>query len=129
MRVAARKRLGNQGERIAAAYLASKGYRIIDRNVRVSMGEADIVVVDPDGQTHVVVEVKTRTRAEGQHPRSAATAPEESVTAAKEETLRQILQHLARANHWSRSRIDVVAVEMIDGQAVVRHHEGTPNAT
>lgn len=109
---------------MAAGFLASRGYRIVARNVRVPMGEADIIAVDPDGLTWVVVEVKTRTREDGQHPRSAAAMPEENVTAAKRTTLRHILSHLRRANRWQAARIDVVAVEMVRNQAVVRHHVG-----
>ena len=117
-----RARLGAEGEHLAAGFLASRGYRVVDRNVRVPMGEADIIAIDPDGQTWVLVEVKTRTREEGQHPRSAAATPEENVTATKQATLRQILAHLRRANRWQSARIDVVAVEMVRSQAVVRHH-------
>jgi putative endonuclease len=119
-----RKRVGREGETIAARHLASQGYRIIERNVRVPMGEADIVAMDPDGLTHVIVEVKTRVRIEGQPELSATTLPEESVTVAKRQTLENILKHLSRANAWERSRIDVIGIELSGEDALVRHHVG-----
>lgn len=37
------KALGQQGEDIAARHLESRGYRILERNVLLAMGEIDIV--------------------------------------------------------------------------------------
>jgi putative endonuclease len=56
--VAQKDDLGRRGEKAAAAYLASLGYRILDRNWRCASGEIDIVALDR-GEL-VVVEVKTR---------------------------------------------------------------------
>ncbi len=53
-----RKALGDFGERVAAAHLEAKGYRIIGRNYRVAEAEADLVA--RDGDTVVFVEVRTR---------------------------------------------------------------------
>lgn len=50
--------LGKFGERVAAAHLEAKGFRIIDRNFRVAEAEADLVA--RDGDTVVFVEVRTR---------------------------------------------------------------------
>lgn len=52
------KRLGNKGERLAAAYLRRHGYRILHRQFHSKFGELDIVAVE--GRTLVFVEVKTR---------------------------------------------------------------------
>ena len=52
------RRLGDAGEDAAAAYLASLGYRILQRNVRGPAGEIDIVA--RDGATVVFIEVKVR---------------------------------------------------------------------
>jgi len=49
---------GKLGERLAAGYLESKGFRILDRNWRQSHGELDIVALD--GTTLVFIEVKYR---------------------------------------------------------------------
>lgn len=105
--------LGRAGERAAARFLKRSGYRLLGRNVRTRVGEADLVCQAPDGTTIVIVEVKTRGREEGQHQASAQIAPEASVTAHKRRTLRSIALTLRRANRWHDRpiRIDVVAVE------------------
>lgn len=52
------KSLGNKGEEIATNFLIEKGYKIIDRNFRASVGEIDIIAKDK--KEIVFVEVKTR---------------------------------------------------------------------
>lgn len=49
---------GRWGEDRAAVFLRSHGYRIVQRNMRCTGGEIDIVCFD--GRTLVFVEVKTR---------------------------------------------------------------------
>ncbi len=51
-------RLGKAGERRAAWFYRLRGYRIVDRNVRLHAGEIDLVA--RRGSTLVVAEVKTR---------------------------------------------------------------------
>ena len=53
-----RRSLGDFGERVAAAHLDAKGYRILATKFRVREGEVDIVAQQED--TVVFVEVKTR---------------------------------------------------------------------
>lgn len=124
----ATRELGRRGEDAAAALLRRTGYRIIDRNVVVPMGEADIVAQTADGRTIVIVEVKSRRRAPGQPARSATTLPEAAITAHKRRKLRAITAHLVRANGWGERpvRIDVIAAEFTDGERVpvLRHHVG-----
>ena len=44
-----RKILGIAGEKLAAAYLRLKGYKIITRNFRKPWGEIDLISTSPDG--------------------------------------------------------------------------------
>jgi putative endonuclease len=53
-----RRIFGQEGESAAEQYLRHKGYRIVARNLRSSMGELDLVA--EDGQVLVFVEVKAR---------------------------------------------------------------------
>ncbi len=117
--------LGRRGERAAGRYLKARGYRVLHRNARVPMGEADLVCLAPDRTTVVIVEVKTRLVRTGVDD---PIPPEVNVTAHKRTKLTQIARHLARANGWERRpvRIDVVAVEWPQrgGRPLVRHHAG-----
>jgi putative endonuclease len=99
-----RRGLGRYGENLAAQHLAAAGYAILARNWRTAGGEIDLVV--QDGETLVVVEVRTR------RGRALGT-PEESITPAKRSRLIDLGQAYVQATDWAGPwRIDVVAVEM-----------------
>lgn len=67
--MARKDELGRAGEDRAAAYLAERGYAILDRNWRCAEGELDIVAAR--GERVVAVEVKTRSGIAYGHPFSA----------------------------------------------------------
>ena len=48
---------GTKGEDEAVDYIRNKGWRILDRNYRINLGEIDIIAMDK--KTVVFVEVKT----------------------------------------------------------------------
>lgn len=50
--------IGQRGEDRAAAALVAAGYRVVERNVRLRVGELDLVAYD--GSTLVFVEVRSR---------------------------------------------------------------------
>lgn len=116
--------LGLEGERLAARFLRSAGYRVIGHNLVLPMGELDLLAVAPDERTIVAVEVKSRRVGGG----AVHAAPEAAITAAKRKKLIAVTRHLTQANGWDarRVRIDVVAVEIgVDGAApVIRHWPG-----
>lgn len=118
-------KLGRRGEDAAAKFLRSLGYRVLARNVRVPMGEADMIC-ETDDKVIVIVEVKARTR--GLNERSDAFLPEHAVTVRKRRTLRRIANYLAPRNGWSNRvvRVDAVAVEFpVDGaEPIIRHLPG-----
>jgi len=100
-----RRALGAEGEARAARYLAERGYRIVDRNVRAGGVELDLVV--RKGRTIAFVEVKTRrTRRFG--------APEEAVDAAKRRRLIRGAQAWLREHGAGavRARFDVIACDV-----------------
>jgi len=110
--------VGECGERIAADWLESHGMRVVDRNWRCRNGEIDVVAVD--GDTLVVVEVKTRTGPAGGHPF-------ESITPQKLARLRGLAAAWCAAHTDTRSpqiRLDAVAVLIVHGHAAVEHLRG-----
>ncbi|MEL6328858.1 MAG: YraN family protein [Planctomycetota bacterium] len=114
--------LGPWGERRAASYLRRRGFRVVGRNVRTRIGEADLVCVAPDRRTMVLVEVKTR------DARGVAgdRRPESQLTGAKRAKLRRLVDSLARSPAWRDRpwRIDVLAVERRErGRPEIRHLE------
>ena len=63
--------LGKWGEDEATLYLESEGYVVIERDWKIGKRDLDILAVSPDGETLVVVEVKTRSGDEYQQPEEA----------------------------------------------------------
>lgn len=115
--------LGPWGERLAARRLKRKGYRLLGRNVRSSMGEIDLLCMAPDKRTLVVVEVKTRRPPDTRTPNTPR--PEDAITASKGARLVRLARLEAKRRDMERAplRIDVVAIERPDtGPPVVRHH-------
>ncbi len=117
------REVGARGEREAAKFLKSAGYRIKGRNLRLHAGEIDLLCTDPDRRTLVVVEVKSRVRSGA--PGESRVPPEAAVTAHKRAKLASLTRALRRANGWEDRpvRIDVVAVELSPGgkPVEVRH--------
>lgn len=127
---AARRAVGEYGERVAVRMLTDSGMRIVDRNWRCREGELDIVAVD--GDCLVFCEVKTR---QG----NAYGVPAEAVTRAKAARLRRLAGAWLSAHPEGRDsdeggwaarprggiRIDVIAVTRPRrGAAVVEHLRG-----
>jgi putative endonuclease len=98
-----RKELGQQGESLAASYLAEQGYEILERNWRCARGEIDIIAAK--GEWLVFVEVRTRTG-------HAYGPPEESITPAKQARLLELAQTYLQQVGWPdrKWRVDVIAL-------------------
>ena len=105
-------RRGHAGELVAAAYLELAGCAILESNVRIAGVEVDLIA--GEGNTWVVVEVKTRARNDWG---GAALA----VDHAKRERLRRAARALAQrgAHHV---RIDVIAIETDRDGLRLTHH-------
>lgn len=108
---------GELGERIAALFLAIKGYEILEKNFRYARREVDLVA--RDGDALVVVEVKLR------RGRRYGTASE-AIDGRKLIRLEQALSGLMRDNAGLSPRIDVVAIDMDENgnRMVVEHFIG-----
>ncbi len=98
-----KKELGEKGEEIAVRYLKSRGYRILERNYRIKLGEIDIIA--EQGADLVFIEVKTRSD-------TLFGSPFDSVTAPKQRQLSKVaLEYLSKRDcHDHPARFDVVGV-------------------
>lgn len=103
------KIIGDSGEKLAEAYLISKGYRILAKNYKTSLGEIDLVATDETSL--VFVEVKTR-RGLGYG------YPSEAVTFIKQKKISQVAaQYIKHFRLYDVPvRFDVIEVYISDGE-------------
>jgi len=115
---AKRDALGDRGENRAARFLQSQGYKIIERNFRVEMGEIDIIA--KQGKVLVFCEVKTRAYDD--------PTPEEQVNETKQHQITKAAKfYLSRyGTPQPPARFDVIAIVWPQGrEPIIRH---TPDA-
>ncbi|MGC9455134.1 MAG: YraN family protein [Phycisphaerae bacterium] len=113
---ARRKRasLGPRGEAIARRHLKRRGMKILAKNYRCPVGEADLIALDRSGEygeTLAFVEVKTRRSDRYTEPRSA-------VDGDKQRRLRKIADYYLNTHDTDglAVRFDIVSVVMADGE-------------
>ena len=106
-------KLGRAGERRAAWFYRLRGYRIVDRNVRLSAGEIDLVV--RRGRTLAIVEVKTR---------QSLSAGEGfvAVDRAKRERMIRLGGEYGARHRGLQIRYDVVSLFWNGGRFVISHY-------
>jgi putative endonuclease len=99
------KKLGAKGEEIAVSYLKRRGYRILERNYRIKLGEIDIIA--EQGADLVFIEVKTRSD-------TLFGSPFDSVTVTKQRQLSKVaLEYMSKQSCHNRpARFDVVGVHL-----------------
>jgi putative endonuclease len=108
-----RRRLGQFGERVAAAHLEAEGYRIVERNFRCREGEVDIIA--EGGGCLAFVEVRTRRGdAMGGAADSLTLLKGARITAAAEAYCQE------RLGLPEERRIDVIAVDLSPEGRVLR---------
>lgn len=105
--------VGGQEEDRAADYLATRGYKIISRNLHFRFGEIDILAEDK--HCIVIVEVKAKKS-------SLRGAAVEMVTPAKKRTLR-LLAKLLQTRYNKPVRVDVITIDnAARSDAEIRHY-------
>lgn len=106
--------LGAAGEDLAATFLQQRGYTILDRNWRCSVGELDLVACTAD--RIVAVEVKTRQTGVCGHPF-------EAITPAKVARLYRLVRLWCEAAEaHGPVQVDAIAVSAPpDAPAVIEH--------
>ncbi len=109
------KALGNSGEDVAAKFLLKKGYQILERNLRFSNGEIDLVALD--GETYVIVEVKTLNAMSG-------FAAEDHFDKRKQEKLLLLGKtYLTQFRSPPPVRFDLIAITHQKGRFTIDHYE------
>lgn len=104
------KTTGNKGEELAANYLLTKGYQIIERNWRFRYAEVDIIAAK-ENRLHFF-EIKTRTS--GKYGK-----PEESMSHKKMNMLKIAAEEYQYKNlHWKYVQFDVLAITIINDEPV-----------
>jgi len=110
-----RTEIGPRGEHLAAAYLEWSGCEILARNVRVADVELDIVARDADWL--VVAEVKVRT--------SQRETAADALRPAQRRRLGRAARALLARSAWAEGvRIDVVGIDVRDGEVRLQHWRG-----
>jgi putative endonuclease len=108
---------GRRGERLAAAFLQARGYRIVAANQRVGRGEIDLVV----RRLGVLAFVEVKARRSG-----SCGAPEEAVTVRKQRQIARLAELWLAARprllaEVTEIRFDIVAVDATRRPPRVRH--------
>jgi len=96
---------GEKGEAIAVRQLKKNGYKIIETNYRIQLGEIDVIAKDKD--TIVFVEVKARRSVHFGSPKGA-------VTTQKQKKISMVALYYLKATNQitAKARFDVVAVNL-----------------
>ncbi len=119
------KAFGARGEAETAAFLESRGYRLVDANVRplhgMARGEIDLIAWQ--GGTLVFIEVKTRRHAHG-----AQGTPSEAVTAAKCRQLVRLATAYVAKYHLDDIPCRFDVVEVVECPGVPRSFTLLPDA-
>ncbi len=107
--------LGKTGEEIALQHLRSKGMKILETNWRMGHEEIDIIAMD--GDTLVIVEVKTRSG-------NWFGEPEFSVTRTKQKALIRAAEgYIQKKDLLIDTRFDIVSIVITPNERKVEHIE------
>lgn len=108
--------LGRRGEDIAASYLRDKGYTILDRNWHY--GDIEIDIIARDGDTLVLVEVKTRSS-------DYFHTPEHAVDYRRKRRMTIAMNvYCKRIAFDGDHRYDVIGIVLNDEKCDIKHYEG-----
>ncbi len=111
---------GAHGESIASVYLKKNKYKILGKNLTLSLGEVDIIAISPDKQTVVIVEVKTS----GIVQENKEFLPEFRVGTHKQYKLTQLAQIIVQKYKLQdyKIRFDVIGVQDPKSKSPIINH-------
>ncbi len=115
---------GRRGEDLAHRYLQQQGFVVVARNFRPRSGVPELDIVAWEGETLVIVEVKSRTSAE-------YGAPDRAIDGFKRDRLfRGAREYTRRAGiEWTRVRFDIVNVLLSDPPSITHLRDVYPVTT
>ena len=132
------KTTGEIGEKLAADYLKTRGFKIVARNFRVKFGELDIVC--RKGRLLVFVEVKSVTSNPAQFAQEriqsgeqlSGFSPEQHFTKQKIARLKRAIEIFLIKNKLGEinQRLDLIAIELDkdNGLKNLRHYENVSDS-
>jgi len=109
---------GNAGEQAACDYLSGKGWKIIDRNVRMGRNEIDIIAEKK--KTIAFIEVKRRSS-------TVYGQPAEAVNAEKQRRIVQAAALYMESHCLENAKLRFDVIEVLPGE--IRHIEAAFDAT
>jgi len=114
---------GRRGEDLAHRFLRRKSYIIVARNYRLATGDAEADLIAWDGDTLVIVEVKSRETGE-------YGPPERAIGEEKRQHVIRVARAYARKIDlpWERVRFDVVTVILRDPPEVTLYRNALPTS-
>lgn len=106
------QKTGKLGEQIAAEYLASKGYRILESNWRFGKAEIDIIAMK--AKVLVFIEVKTRTS-------ENYGKPEDFVSEHQQQLITQAASiYMNQIDHQWEVRFDIIGLLVTSEAKLIR---------
>ena len=106
---------GLQSEKLTAAYLQAKGYRLLHKNFRIPGGEIDLIM-QKDGIL-TFVEVKARSQ------NNFGSALESITRQKKRLLLRSIATYLVKCKVTIPWQLDVVTIRYQNNKAYITHYK------
>lgn len=106
-----KKKIGQDGEDQAVAFLEGKGYVILARNFRSRFGEIDIIAYEEKTQYTVFVEVKTRSNI-------LVGRAEESITATKKQHILKTAMYYLVLHPTENMRFDLIAINLFEEKSI-----------
>lgn len=116
-----RRRTGNLGEELAAEFLKSQRYMILERNYSTDFGEIDIICKKQ--KTFYFVEVKTRRR---DRMTPIEPRPASSVTPEKQRMILAVANYYKKASKKNyKMQFDIIEVILDKDGHEIKHLENT----
>jgi putative endonuclease len=113
--------MGRRGEDLAHRFLRRQGFTIVARNYRLAAGDAEADLIAWEGDTLVLVEVKSRESGD-------YGPPERAIGEEKRAHLLRIAREYSRKSEtpWERVRCDVVTVVFSEPPQLTLHRHAIP---